>query len=378
MRLETFIAFRYLRGSRKNKMLSLINWLSLLGVTLGVMALIITLSIMNGFEKDLKNALIGANAHLTVGSLRGNVEKYPAQIQKIQQSLGVTAQAFPFTLNQALLMGGKSPQGALIRGIDPILEMQSSTMLERIVSNTNQTPQEVLLQLSTPSKVPGIVLGQLLAKKLKLGVGDPVLLFTPQGRISPLGNLPRAKKFKLLGYYQSGLSGYDEVLAFVNIAEAQKIFKLENKVSGIAVYLQDFDDTKQAQETLKTVFRFPFWVNTWIESNENLFAVIQLEKLGLFAILTLIILVAAFSITSSLVILTVEKRKDIAILKSMGAKDSFIRRIFIWQGSILGAGGTLMGLFLGLLACFLLKEYNIISIPAGVYVSDHLPMQVIY
>lgn len=378
MRFETFIAFRYLRGSRQNKMLSFITWLSVLGVMIGVMALIISLSIMNGFEKDLKAALMGANAHLTINSMRGHIDNQAADLNKIHQSLGQTAQAFPFTLNQALLMGGKSPQGSLIRGINPDLEMQSAEMLKRIVGRPDKSPSAILAELSAPNKIPGILVGKLLAQRLGLGVGDEVLLFTPQGRISPLGNLPRAKKFKLVGLYQSGLSGYDEVLAFINITEAQKIFRLENRITGIAVFLKDFEDAEDAKENLGNVFPFPFWISTWIEDNENLFAVMRLEKIGLFAILTLIILVAAFNITSSLVILTVEKRKDIAILKSMGAKDSIIRRIFIWQGSIIGTGGTIIGLVIGLLVCFVLKRYDIIPIPEGVYVNSHLPMHVVY
>lgn len=404
MGFERFIAFRYLKSPRQEKSVSVITMISVIGVAIGVMALIVVLSVMNGFERDLKNALIGANSHLTLRqfSLGGKGMKYDDQlIAKIKKSADVK-NITPFTMHQGLLMGNDKPVGTLVKGINPEIESDSEatrSMIRASQYSGKRTPEEIDAELSKAKetllklkarmvvrpnnrgevrnvKVAGIILGSHLARNLGVGLNDYVTLISPEERISPLGGLPRAKKFVVAGFFESGIAGYDEVLSFIDLTEAQKIFRLKDHISAVSINLKNPDLVEEAQEKLEEQFPFPFMVRTWIQENKNLFAVIQLEKLGLGIILTLIILVAAFNIISSLIMLVMEKRKDVAILKSMGATNRSIRNIFILQGSVIGLLGTIIGEIGGLLLCYIIANFDIVDIPAGVYVGNRIPLYI--
>jgi len=371
------------------------------------MTLIVVLSVMNGFEKDLRGAIQGANAHLTLYKFASSGINYSAgspEMDKLKANPEVLAVS-PFTSNQALLIGPGKPQGAMIKGIDPILEPKVTQMeffirtrlfeekrdnsQEQATAEESRIAREALAALAPSQKewydsdglphtnrLAGIILGSQMAKSLGVGVGEIVTLVSPEARLTPMGNMPRAKRFRVEGFFESGIMGYDEILAFVDLKVAQRLFKLPGKVTGFAVRLKDGDQADVVKKSLKEHFQFPYALSSWTEQNRALFAVFQLEKIGLALILTLVILIAAFNIISSLVLLVIEKKKDIAILKAIGAKDRVIKRIFVYQGSVIGLTGTILGTVLGLLVCWVVSSFDLLDIPAGVYVGNRIPMSV--
>ena len=405
LEFEIFIANRYLHSPRKDRSISVITSISILGVALGVATLIIVLSVMNGFEQDLKGALEGANPHLIIQSVVGTAsEENLKPFYKLFNNNELVKGVAPFTTSQALIMGLDKPQGSLIRGIDPELE-PDITRMERYIRTTlydenrqkdltteeqeREMANQILTKLTphlemiidkdnkaVKKKVSGIIIGSQLAKKLGVMIDDWVTVLSPEERITPMGNMPRAKKFKVVGFFESGLMGYDEILSYIDYRVAQQVFRMKGEVSGLSVGLKNGSHADQVKESIEEQIDFPYLVTTWAQQNKNLFVVIQLEKLGLTVILTLIIIIAAFNIISSLVMLVIEKHRDIAILKSLGASNRSIRKIFIIQGSVIGLTGTVIGETLGLLLCWLISAFDVIDIPPGVYVGNRIPIHI--
>lgn len=406
---EAFIASRYLRSPRKDRSISVITKISILGVALGVATLIVVLSVMNGFEKDLLSALEGANPHLSIQSMVSSeipeeeLSSLSLPFKNNEKVKGIA----PFTTNQALIMGRDKSQGSIIRGIDPSQELkitriemfvrtklfddqQQQDLTEEEREAERENAKEIIKSLSPhveniindqgkliKRKVSGIIIGTQLAKKLGVLVNDWVTVFSPtEERVTPMGNMPRVKKFRVVGFFESGLMGYDEILAYIDYKVAQKVFRMKNQVSGLSIALFDGNQADQVKEELKGQIRFPYLITTWTQQNKNLFSVIKLEKLGLAVILTLIIVIASFNIISSLVMLVIEKNKDIAILKSLGASNKSIRKIFIIQGSVIGLTGTVIGEILGLFLCWIISSFDVIDIPPGVYAGNRIPMHV--
>ncbi|OGH00236.1 MAG: hypothetical protein A2600_07105 [Candidatus Lambdaproteobacteria bacterium RIFOXYD1_FULL_56_27] len=407
MGLETFIFRRYLGSPRQDRSISVITRISIFGVALGVMTLIVVLSVMNGFERDLRAAIQGANAHLTLYKFgtKGLVyEEGSPLLSKLLAEPQVKAVS-PFTTNQALMMGPGRPQGSMIKGIDPKLEPAVTQMdffirtrlfeVKRDNSQRSNNEDEIrvarqILAALAPSDkewfdedgqkkvshLAGVILGSQLAKNLGVGIGEVVTLMSPEERLTPMGAMPRAKRFRVEGFFESGIMGYDEILAFIDLQVAQNLFKMPGQVTGLSVRLENGDQADEVKAKLADSFEFPYALSSWTEQNRNLFAVFRLEKIGLALILTLIILIAAFNIISSLVLLVVEKSRDIAILKAMGAKNSSIKRIFVYQGTVIGLAGTLLGMVLGLALCWVISSFDVIDIPPGVYVGNRIPMYV--
>ena len=376
------------------------------GVALGVTALIVSLSIMNGFERDLKKALIGASAHLTIAKFNfqdlSGINESNIKIEKIKHLI-TDAKVTPYTHHQGLIMGKDKPRGVMIRGIDIQAEIQNQQLFPFLYNTTYEgkltesESKEVLgnaplilkqlqrkLEKISNSKgeirnvnVSGIILGTTLANQLSVFKGNFVTLISPEERISPTGPLPILKKFKVVGFIE-GMSGFDEVITYIDIKDAQKIFRMKDKVSGLSIFIKDPDRADSHLEILQKSFPFPFYVSSWTQSNKNLFVVMKLEKLALSFILTFIILVAAFNIISSLTMMVIEKQKDISILKSIGATNRSIRRIFMIQGAIIGLIGTSIGEILGILVCIIIKNFDLIEIPANVYPGKGVPMHLIY
>lgn len=355
-----------------------------------------------GLSGTLKAALQGANGHLTIYSYSNKGFQW-GDGNPLKKTIFDTIPAkaiAPFTHNQALVMGPSKPMGTLVKGIIPEQEANVSPLDHYLKKelfdshdeeegSSNIDTQDILKAL-TPhmeevedihgnkrkQKVSGIILGSQLAKNMNVALGDFVTLISPEERITPMGNMPRAKKFKVVGFFESGMAGYDEVLSFIHLGVSQKIYRLKDRITGLTIKTDNGSDADLYQKQLSQKVKFPYVVSSWIDQNKNLFAVIKLEKLGLSVILTCIILIAAFNIISSLVILVIEKTKDIAILKAMGATDESIRKIFIIQGTIIGITGTAIGVFLGLILCFVIGQYDLIDIPPGVYVGNRIPMYV--
>lgn len=404
---EIFLAKRYLRSPRKDRSISIITKIAVGGVAVGVLVLITALSMMNGMEKEMREALRGAESDLTVYSMGGFPWGADNQlIDQIKETVEIKAFA-PFTTHTGLIMGPQKPGGTLVKGIDarreaevgPIKFYVRTESFEYKRDNSNpdrkmadielQKSQQILTQLEPhlesvkdadgnlrKTKITGIIVGSQLARNLEVEIGDFVTLMSLETRMSPLGDIPLSKRFKVVGFFESGLPGYDELVSYIDINIAQKIFRMQGHISGLTLSVEDGDKADAYKELLREKIGFPYFFTTWMENNKNMFATFRLERIALSIILTLIILLASFLIVSSLIMLVVEKRKDIAILKAMGAKNSSIRKIFIYQGSLIGLTGTIVGVILGLIVCWVISRFDIIDIPPGVYVGNRIPMHV--
>ena len=409
MGFELFLAGRYLRSPRKDRSISIITKIAVIGVAIGVMVLIATLSTMNGMEKEMREALRGAESDLTVYSMSMNGFPWGAEnqlIDRIKESIPIKGYA-PFTTHQAFIIGPQKPAGTLLRGIDADLEAdvvpinflirtrsfehkRDNSDPGKEMEETERLKTQKILEELKPhmepvkdsygvirnTKVTGIIIGSQLARNLEVEIGEFVTLMSMETRMSPMGEIPTSKRFKVVGYFESGIPGYDEVISYIDIGTAQKIFRMKGNINGLTISLEDGSKAEAYKEKLRENIDYPYFFTTWMENNKNLFAMFQLERLALSIILTLIILLASFLIVSSLIMLVVEKRKDIAILKAMGAKNSSIRKIFIYQGSLIGLTGTVVGVVLGLVVCWVISSFDIIDIPPGVYVGNRIPMHI--
>ena len=380
MQFETFIGRRYLFSPRRDRSISVITWISIGGVALGVVALIVSTSVMNGFRTNLRDAVTGSLPHITVFAWDDAMQNYSGLQKRLTEHPEVEGVA-PYIFKQALLTGRKHPKGALLRGIDPQQETEVtkiSSFLRDEVYGFAPSPEKqalisarLLKRLSHPEArskrlKDGIILGAKLARQLKANVGDSVKLVSSEQRMTPIGDVPRIKKLEVIGIYESGISGYDEVLAFIDYRLLQKIYRMGNHITGLGVSISDPENAPEISLELAELSE-DYIIGNWADENKSIFQVMKLEKIGLFLILSLIIVVAAFNIISSLIMLVLEKSREIAILKALGAKDSGIRKIFFFQGLVIGSLGTIGGVLVGLAICWALMTFEIIDIPAGVY-----------
>lgn len=371
MSFEYFIGGRYLRAKQKETFISLITILSIAGVTVGVMALIVVIAVMAGFESDLKARILGVESHVVLMRHGGSFTDYRKISKQIDTMDGVTA-ATPFIYTQIMLRSPSGVSGAVLRGIDP----ESAGEVINILKDSGlQSLKRAQGPGNSKAWVPGIILGKELARNLGVGKGDAVYLISSQGMISPIGYLPAMKRFRVSGLFESGMYEYDGSLAYVNLEDAQKILHMEDAVTGIEIRVKDVYDARDIAEKIVSNFGFPYWAKDWMQMNHNLFSALKLEKTVMFIILALIVLVAAFNIASTLIMMVMGKTKDIAILKAMGAPDSSIRKIFIFNGMIIGFVGTTLGVCLGFIMCELLEKYKFIELPGDVYYISTLPVR---
>ncbi len=370
MRYELIIGFRYLKAKRKQVFISIITFLSIGGVALGVMALIIVLSVMGGFEDDLKKKILGTNAHLVVLQQGSAMRDYWEIAQKVESIPGVVAAA-PFIFTQAMLTSENNTQGIILRGIDP-------DTARRVINIGDTVKKGDLMSLRGKARTgtpPGIILGKELAQNLGVMLGDTIVVISPMGTLAPMGLGPPMKKFRITGIFESGMYEYDSSLAYISLESAQKFLSMKDTVSGVEVKVRDIYDVKNIAQKIRKALGFPFWTKDWMQMNRSLFAALKLERTVMFIILVLIVLVAAFGIVSSLIMVVMEKNKDIAILKSMGATAKSIMRIFVFEGLIIGTVGTVIGILGGYAICELLARYKFISLPRDVYYLSYLPVK---
>jgi len=375
MSFEFFVSLRYLKAKRKQTFISIITFISIGGVALGVTALIVVLAVMSGFENDLKNKILGLNAHVLVLSWDNQVENYTQLAGQVEKVPGVTG-ATPFILTQVLLNTPQKVTGAVLRGLE-VDSARRVIILDRIIRTGSWKALEAPTgdQPETVASMPGIILGQELAKQLGLSLGDPVSVVSPLGEVSPLGRVPKMRSFRLAGTFESGMFEYDSTIAFVSLAQAQSFLAMPGRVTGLEVKTRDIYEADRIAKDIKNRLGFPYWTKDWMRMNKNLFSALKLEKLVMFIILALIILVAAFNIVSSLIMVVMEKTKDIAVLKSMGATAGSIMKIFVLEGLIIGAVGTTLGLIGGVGLCEILGRYQFIHLPSDVYYISHLPVK---
>jgi lipoprotein-releasing system permease protein len=353
MHSELFIAWRYLVTKRKEKFISLISIISIAGVAIGVAALIVVLGVMTGFDIDLREKIVGNYAHLTITSYRPmDASEYREISDKLisnKHILGVS----PYIQGQVLAKEEDRFFAVGLRGIDPVLEQKVTKVKDYLVSGN-------IADLKTGT----VIIGRELAGYLGVGMDDSVRVVSVSGKPHSL---------KVVGIFSSGMYDYDMNLAFTNLASAQEIFGMGNQITAIAVKLDDLYLADKIRKELRVLLG-NYNIRTWMEVNQNFFAALALEKLTMFIILTLIILVASFNIISTLIVLVVDKTKDIGILKSIGMNSSRIRRIFTYEGLIIGGLGTLFGVIGGIGLCALLKKYQFVKLPQDVYYLDKIPV----
>ncbi|TVQ98510.1 MAG: lipoprotein-releasing ABC transporter permease subunit [Desulfovibrionales bacterium] len=369
MRFERFIALRYLLTRGSHAFISVISWVSVLGVALGVAALIVVLGVMNGFSSELRDKILGVNAHIVVTSLEGVIRDYDHLTEQARGVAGVLG-AMPFVYSEVMLSTDLGVKGVVLRGIDPEDSRDVIALSRDMIMGSAS-------DLHDDATGRGIFVGSELAGRLGLRVGSEVNLLSPAGQRSAAGFSPSVQTFVVRGVFRTGMFEYDSSLAYVTIPAAQSVLGFRGDlVSGLEIRLRNPDAAPQVAEELERVLGgFPFQVRTWMEMNQNLFAALKLEKAAMFVILVMIVLVGSFSIITTLVMLVMEKTRDIAILASMGAGPKRIARIFIFLGTTIGAMGTGLGFAIGLLLSFLLQRYQFIQLPMDVYYLDHLPVQ---
>jgi lipoprotein-releasing system permease protein len=389
MSYEWFVGRRYLFSTRSDRSISVITWISVCGVALGVIALIVSTSVMNGFRDNLRQAITGSLPHVTLYSWSDSMRNFEELRLEVEQHPEVVGAA-PYIFKQALLTGAKTPKGSLLRGIDPAVEAQVTNLglflrRERYAPTPTtkaaqaQLSRELLQRLSHPQARAqqlrdGIILGSNLAQQLGVQLGDTVQVVSSDQRMTPVGEVPRVKTLEVIGFFESGIAGYDEVLAFMDYRLVQKVFRMRDAVTGLGIRIQDPEEAPAVAADLQELSEL-YVVSNWAEENKSIFQVMKLEKFGLFLILTLIVVVAAFNIISSLVMLVLEKSREIAILKALGATDHSIRKVFMLQGMVIGLIGTLSGVTIGLLLCWALMTFDFIEIPPGVYPGgDRIPV----
>lgn len=379
MAFELFIGGRYLRAKKQQAFISLITILAIVGIAVGVMALIVVLSVMRGFDHDLKSRILGGQAHVVVYRQDAKFQNYPAVMDLVAKVKNVEA-VTPFIYTQVMLRSGSGVSGAILRGVDPATGADVVSMLEDVTFEID--PGNVhapVVSEESDFKYPGIVLGTELARNLRAGVGDIVYVISPQGMLSPAGHMPSMKAFVLTDTFTSGLYEFDQTVAYTSLAEAQSITRMSDNVSGLELKVKDVNhaDVVARDVEAKLGGGYPYWVRDWMRMNQNLFTALKLERVVMFVILTLIVLVAAFNVASSLIMMVMGKTKDIAILKAMGASGGSIRKIFVFAGMMIGVVGTFIGVILGIILCFILSRINIYELAPDIYYfTDKLQLPV--
>lgn len=385
MPYELFIGLRYLKSKGKSAFVSIITFISIAGVALGVMALIVVLAVMTGFEEDLKDKILGTNAHIVLLKSGGGIENYPAMADRLKGFKGVVA-ATPFIYSQVMLSTGKSVSGVVLRGVDAKSDIQVTNLHKSLIDGKfSDLEQENAPLAGSEPALPGVIIGKELAKNLNLFMGDRVSVVSPVGTMTPLGMIPKMRQFRVAGIFNTGMFEYDSTLAYVGLHEAQSFLGLGDAVTGIQLKVDDVYRSGEIAREINRKLGFPYFARDWMEMNKNILFALKTEKVVMFIILTLIVLVAAFGIASTLFMVVMEKTKDIAILKSMGASGRSIMRIFVIEGLIIGVAGTAIGVLSGLLAALNLQPIvefiqNVTHkefFSKDVYYLDHFPSQVI-
>jgi lipoprotein-releasing system permease protein len=367
MPFELFIAIRYLKAKRKEGFISLVTFLSVAGVAVGVMALVVVISVMSGAENSFREKILGLEPHLMVMNSAGKFDNYQEVINKAETIENVQ-NVSPILFSQIMVRSASSFTGAMLRGIDPLSKVQL------IKGFSTDELQNALAQSNFDQKYPGVIVGKQLAISLGIAVGSKIILMSPAGIISPMGHIPSMSRFQVTGIFESGMYEYDSSLIYVNIIEAQKITGNKDGISALGVWIDDIYSVNILKNKIFSTLDDKFYIRDWMDINKSLFSALKLEKKAMFIILILIIFVAAFNIASALMMMVMEKTKDIAVLKAMGATDKIIRRIFIIKGMIIGTLGTIFGTISGVIICFLLKTYEFIHLPAA-YPFRTLPVE---
>jgi lipoprotein-releasing system permease protein len=365
LKTHVYIALRYLRSRRHTGFISLITYLSIGGVTLGVAALVIVLSVMNGFEVEVRQRIVSTDSHmrLTTYGDKGITDWQSAArvVRGVEHVTGVS----PYIFEKGMVRHGNDADAVMIRGVDPATLSQVSDLPKHIIAGKMELVREGL---------PGIVLGRFLAERVSAMVGDTVVIFSPAGMTSTF-SAPVVRQFVVTGIFQTGLYEFDDVIGYVDLTTAQQVFLRGNKVDGLEIRLDDLFLADQVKPIIESRFSGQYYVQTWFELRRTLFSWMKIEKWMWTIVLSLVILVAAFNILSTLIMVAMEKRRDIGILKAMGARDSDVAKIFSAQGLIVGIIGSVLGTLIGFLVLLGQLKYKWIALPSDIYFLDALPVK---
>ena len=365
MRFELFVAKRYLTAKRKQAFISVITLISVLGIAIGVMALVIAIALITGFQEDVQEKILGATSHIMVSDLTGEgLRDYGDVAAKIASIPGVVS-VTPVVYGQVLINGPSKSSGALLKGMDLAREAEGSPWLRRLESG----------RLPEPGPQEGIILGRELAFSIGAGPGDAVTVLTTASRLSPVGLFPKTRRFRISGIFSTGLYEFDSSTALASLETAQRYLGSEGRITFLQVKLEDIFEADRVADRVKDVIPPVAYVTTWMELNKSLFSALKLEKNIMFLTITLIVFVAALNIIATLILMVMEKTRDIGILMAMGATAGNIRRIFFFQGALIGIVGTSLGTALGLGWCWLANTFRLIRIPVDIYQISFVPFR---
>ena len=369
MFFELFMGLRYLKAKRKQAFISVITLISVVGVMAGVMALVVVLSVMNGFRADLMSKILGVNSHLLVLSYEGAFSGYGKVAEEVESVEGVIA-ATPFMYTQVMVKSLKSVSAAVLRGLD-------TRTAGRVIGIEAMIKKGSLFSLDrTHDGLPAIIIGSELSRLISAQPGDILTVVSPQGKLTPMGRVPESRKYKVTAIFDSGMYEYDSSMVYVSLKEAQDLLGMGDKATGIEVKVTDVYKSDSIGDSVAKKLGYPYWTKDWKVMNRSLFSALRLEKITMFVILTMIVLVGALNIISTLVMIVMEKNRDVAILRAMGATARSIMSIFMFQGLLVGVIGTLAGLASGLGICHILAKYKFITLPADIYYISTLPVLV--
>ena len=374
MKIDNLIALRYFKSRKRNSIVSFLSSTSIIGLMLGTATLILVVSVMSGFTNNLKEKMMGTNSDIVITDFSTvPVRDYEKLMQEVKKIKGVKAAA-PFVNTQAVSMSGSGVSGIIIKGIDADLEKTVSKISSFITFGSLDD-----IKNRQEGEPYGILLGKDLAFSLMAGVGDTITLISPQLNRGPFGLNPKMRSFIVKGIFDTGVYEYNASMAYVSIEAAQEFIGLkENSVTGISVSAEQGINSIDLTYTINQQIENKYWARDWLSMNQSLFSALELEKYAMFIVLTLIIIVASFSIVSMIAITVKDKQKDIAILRAYGASSSCIRSIFIRQGLIVGIIGTALGNITALLLSILVTKYKLIRLPEDIYFMDSLPLNIDY
>ena len=377
MNYELFIGLRYLRARRSETFISLITVISVLGVMIGVMTLNVVMAVMTGFEETLRDRLLGINAHVALVKSGDPLRDYEQLLERVRKESGVVAAA-PTIYGQVMVTSGPRVSGVFVRGVDP-------DRVNRVVDIEKYVKEGSLQELKKPQAIqvedrtvllPGVILGVRLANQLGVFRGSPIQVVSPLGSPTAIGVIPKVRRFVVVGIFDSGMSEIDSTLVYMSLGDAQKFFELGDAVTNIEIRVQDVYQAKTVADSIQRKLGFPYLTEDWSRLWPNLFSALKLEKTVYFLVLLLMVLIGAFNIISTLIMVVMEKRKDIAILQSMGATRAGIRKIFLIKGCVIGVVGTGLGVLFGLAICLLIQKYRFIELPKDVFLISTVPVRI--
>ncbi len=367
---EIFVGMRYLRSKKRYGTISLNTFISIAGVVIGVATSIITLSVMTGFQGYFRDKILSAISHVVVMDVTNRGVQDVADLQRKVAQVPEVLATTPFIINQVMLAANDRVQGVVVRGIDPRTE-GTVTDLEKNVREGSLRDLE-----RGRDRPPGIVIGEDLARKFGASIGSTITMVNPLGEESALGMVPKMRKYQLVAVFDAGMYDYNTGFVYVSLPEAQRFFDMPGRVSGIQVRVRDIYRAGETAEAVQAAVGYPYFTRNWIEMNKNFFSALKLEKIGMSLILAVIIIVASFNIIGTLTMIVMEKSREIAILKSMGATERSIMKIFMFSGVVIGAVGTLLGAAIGYGAVAVIAKSGIITLPRDVYQVSHLPLTI--